>query len=107
MTTARRPRVAVVGTGGTISFEGRHSLDVYEYMEFGQRREIDSIVAHVPELAEAADVRPVPFRSLSSSAVSPVDWLDLVRLIDELADGPEAPDGIVVTHGTAPLCQRR
>ncbi len=103
MKTARRPRVAVIGTGGTISFEGRHSLDVYEYMEFGQRQEIDSIVAHVPELAEAADVRPVPFRSLSSSAVAPVDWLDFVRLIDELADGPEAPDGIVVTHGTATL----
>ena len=97
------PRVAVIGTGGTISLEGRHSLDLYEYMEFGSRHEIDDIVARFPEIADAAEVEPVPFRSLPSSAVTAADWLDLVRLIHERAEGRNAPDGFVVTHGTATL----
>ena len=98
-----RPRVAVVGTGGTISMEGRHSLDTYEYMEFGTRHDIDAIVARFPEIAEAAEVHPKPFRLLPSSAISAADWLDLVRFIHALAASEERFDGIVVTHGTATL----
>jgi len=98
-----RPRVAVIGTGGTISLEGRHSLDLYEYMEFGTRHEIDSIVGRFSEIGDAADVEPVPFRLLPSSAVSAADWLDLVRLIERISEGSNKPDGIVVTHGTATL----
>lgn len=98
-----RPRVAVIGTGGTMSFDGRHSRDTYEYMEFGDRHEIDEVVARFPELEAIAEVHPVQFRALSSSAVSPADWIDLTRLIHEQASSPEAPDGFVVTHGTATL----
>lgn len=98
-----RPRVAVIGTGGTISLDGRHSLDLYEYMDFGTRREIDEIVGRFPELSEFAEIDPVPFRLLPSSAVSAADWLDLVRLIHDIAAGPDAPDGFVITHGTATL----
>jgi len=101
--TPSRPRVAIIGTGGTISMEGRHSLDTYEYMEFGTRHDIDSIVARFPEIAEAADVYPKSFRLLPSSAISAADWLDLVRLIHVLAASEEKFDGIVVTHGTATL----
>ena len=100
---SKRPRIAVIGTGGTISLDGRHSLDLYEYMEFGTRNDIDEIVSRFPEVSEAADITPVPFRLLPSSAVSAADWLDLARLIHELAAGPDAPDGFVVTHGTATL----
>lgn len=98
-----RPKISVIGTGGTISVEGRHSLDIYEYMDFGHRHEIDSILATFPEIAKIADVTPVPFRLLPSSAVTGRDWLDLARLVHSIAEGPDAPDGIVVTHGTATL----
>lgn len=98
-----RLKIGVIGTGGTISFDGRHSLDNYEYMEFGERHDIDQVIARFPELQAAADVQPVAFRTLSSAAVSPRDWLDLASLIHDLAEGPEAPDGIVITHGTATL----
>ena len=80
-----------------------HSLDAYEYMEFGQRHGIDTIIARFPELASVAEVQAVPFRDLPSAAISPADWLDLAGLIHDLADGPDGPDGIVVTHGTATL----
>ena len=101
--TDARPTVAVIGTGGTISFSGRHSLDTFEYMEGATRHEIDEIVSRFPELAEAARIRPVGFRALSSSAVTPDDWLALARTIHELCEGADAPDGVVVTHGTATL----
>lgn len=99
----RRPKVLVIGTGGTISFDGRHGRDTYEYIEFGTRHDIDEVLARFPEIADFAQVQPFSFRSLSSSAVSPADWLELAQRIHELASGPEAPDGIVVTHGTATL----
>lgn len=97
------PRIAIIGTGGTISFDGRHSLDTYEYMEFGERRDIGEVVAQFPELNRVAEINPMAFRALSSAAVSPADWLDLTRFIHDLASGPMPPDGIVVTHGTATL----
>ena len=40
-----RPKITVIGTGGTLSFDGRHSLDIYEYMEAGVRHEIDDRAA--------------------------------------------------------------
>ena len=98
-----RPRVAVIGTGGTISVDGRHSLDLYEYMDFGARNDIDAVVSRFPEVSEVADIHAVPFRMLPSSAVSAADWLDLVKLIHDIAAGPNAPDGFVITHGTATL----
>ena len=72
-----RPRVAVIGTGGTISFDGRDSLDTYEYMEFGTRREVAEVVGRFPEIGAAAELRFVDCRSLPSSAVAPADWLEL------------------------------
>ena len=30
-----KPKIAFIGTGGTISYTGRDSLDVWEYMDFG------------------------------------------------------------------------
>lgn len=99
----RRPKVALIGTGGTISLAARHSRDVYEYMEFGERQDAGQILARFPEIADVADVRPVDFRALSSASVTPADWLDLAACIDRLDASPDAPDGIVVTHGTATL----
>ena len=98
-----RPRVAVIGTGGTISFDGRHSLDTYEYMEFGDRQEVAGVIGRFPEVAAAADLRLVDCRSLPSSSVSPADWLELAGLIDAQGTGEDPPDGVVVTHGTATL----
>jgi L-asparaginase len=97
------PRVAVIATGGTISGVGRHSLDLYEYMDFGRRQDADELVARFAEVGAAADVRAVPFRAMSSAAVSPADWLDLAAEIHALAGREPDLDGVVVTHGTATL----
>lgn len=97
------PKILVIGTGGTISFDGRHSLDTYEYVEMGVRHGIAEVLGRFPETADAAEIVPVDFRTLSSSAVSPADWLDLARLIHDLAGDASPPDGFVVTHGTATM----
>jgi L-asparaginase len=100
---AERPQVALVGTGGTISSVGRHSLDFVEYSDYGRILEADQLVGSIPEIKREADVLPVRFRTLPSSAITPRDWLHLSGLIHSLwADNPGVA-GIVVTHGTSTL----
>ena len=95
-------KVAVIGTGGSISIVGRHSLDLFEYGDFGPVLEVDELIGRVPEAAQAADLLPIRFRALPSTAVGPTDWLELNDLVHQVAEA-EAPAGIVITHGTATL----
>jgi L-asparaginase len=98
-----RPRVALIGTGGSISTVGRDSLDLFEYGDFGRTLEADELLARFPEVSAAADVVPIRFRTLLSTAVGPPDWLELNELVHRVV-GTEGPlDGVVVTHGTASL----
>jgi L-asparaginase len=97
-----RARVAVIGTGGTISSVGRDALDVWEYMDHSTRLEADELVAAVPELATVADVVAVPHRAVSSAAIAPADWLALNALVHEVV-ARERVAGVVITHGTATL----
>src|SRR5688572_4443281 len=97
-----RPRVAVIGTGGTISSVGRDSLDVWQYMDHGKKLEADELVAEIPELATVADVVAVRHRAVGSPAIGPKDWLELNVLVHEVVRRERA-DGVVITHGTATL----
>lgn len=98
-----KPRVALIGTGGTISSVGRHSLDVWEYMDHGRKVEADELVERLPEVTDHADVVPVRFRAISSSAVSPEDWLELNAIVHAVVERETPLDGVVITHGTATL----
>jgi L-asparaginase len=51
---------------------------------------------------EVAEVTPVPFAAIPSTALGPAHWLELLRLCEEVA-AAQAPDGIVIGHGTASL----
>ncbi|MBM3218518.1 MAG: asparaginase [Candidatus Rokubacteria bacterium] len=97
------PRVAIIGTGGTISSVGKDSLDVWQYMDHGTKLEADELVADIPELASVADVVPVRHRAMSSPAIGPKDWLELGTLVEDVAARSPRVDGIVITHGTATL----
>jgi L-asparaginase len=100
---SEKPRVTVVGSGGTVSFEGRHSLDLVEYLDYARRQHVDELLARFPELPDAAEIRSVDYRAISSSGIAPSDWLALNEVVHEVAGADPAPDGIVVTHGTATL----
>src|SRR6185295_744709 len=98
-----KPRVALIGTGGTISSIGRDSLDVWEYMDTARKAEPDELLQRFPEVAAAAEIVPVKYRAVGSTAIGPADWLALVSTVHD-ALAREAPlNGVVITHGTATL----
>lgn len=98
----KEPKVVLIGTGGTISSVGRHNLDLVEYGDAGQILEADELLERLPEATTVAQVRPVCFRSLLSTGMTPKDWLDLARTIHTVGQ-EHAVDGFVITHGTATL----
>lgn len=102
MTNEGKPRVAVIGTGGSISTPGRDRMDLFEYSDHGVTLQVDELLQLFPETNQFADVVPVRFRALLSPVIGPGDWLDLNALIHDVVER-QSPSGIVVTHGTASL----
>jgi L-asparaginase len=96
-----RPRVVLIGAGGTISSLGRHALD-WEYMDLGRRQEPEELLERFPEATREADVVPVRFRPMSSAKLGPPEWLEINDLVHAVVER-ERPDGVVLTHGTATL----
>jgi L-asparaginase len=97
------PRVAVIGTGGTISSIGRDNLDIATYSDNKKKYEVDELLSAFPETATVADLLPVRYKAVGSPAIGPTEWIELVELIHKTAE--ENPDlaGVVMTHGTATL----
>ncbi len=97
------PRIAVIGTGGTISSLGASSLDVLDYPDFGQKLTAAALLDRFPETRLAAAPLAVTMRQVGSTEIGPKEWLELRALITQLAaDNPELA-GFVITHGTATL----
>ncbi len=97
------PRIAVIGTGGTISGVGKDRLDFYEYGTSGRFMHVEELIAGVPELTRVADIVPVRYKNVGSGEIGPADWLALLNLIHGTAESDPSIAGIVVTHGTATL----
>jgi L-asparaginase len=103
MANIARRRVLVINCGGTIASLGTSNLDVMDYPEDGRKLPVEEIVARVPELAAVADVEPMPFLNVSSSAITPADWLELRRLIRHRCGREPNIAGVVILHGTGTL----
>jgi len=97
------PRIAVIGTGGTISSLGASSLDVLDYPDFGQKLSCEALLERFPETRLVADPVPVTFRQVGSTEIGPKDWLEIRALIHRLARDEPAVAGFVIPHGTATL----
>jgi L-asparaginase len=99
-----KPKVVVIGTGGTIASQGVNPLDVADYASSGLPiLEADALVAGVPALSLVADVVPVRFSAIPSTAIGWADWRRLLAAIAEAKAAHRDLDGIVVTHGTATI----
>ena len=98
-----RPKVAFVGTGGTIASLGAGPLDILDYGASENRMQADAIAALFPQWEAAAAVIPVNFDNVPSHDIYFDHWKKLVLLFDRLV--AEHPDlsGIVVGHGTASM----
>ena len=97
------PRIAVIGTGGTISSLGGSSLDVLDYPDFGRKLDAGSLIDRFPETRLVAEPVLHTFRQVGSTAIGPAEWLALRALIRQIAAGDPAIAGFVVPHGTATL----
>ncbi|HVC51175.1 MAG TPA: asparaginase [Stellaceae bacterium] len=97
------PRIAVIGTGGTISSLGAGSLDVLDYPDFGQKLTTEALLDRFPETRQVAEPVPVTFRQVGSTAIGPADWLELRALIHKIARDDPGIAGFVIPHGTATL----
>lgn len=78
---ATLPRVAVIGTGGTISGIGRDRLDLYEYGTSGRFMHVPGNLATVPEIAQWAEAITDRYRNVWAGSIRSSNWLDLVRSI--------------------------
>ena len=102
-TPPSKPRVAVIGTGGTISSISFDSLDVIDYPDVGRKIKPGEIVERTPELARFAELVPINFRDVGSTAIGPADWLELLKLIHATEAQSGGFDGYVILHGTSTL----
>ena len=98
-----KPKVAFIGTGGTIASIGVGPLDLQNYGATGKVMHADEIIARWPETALVADVLPVRYRNIPSTAIGFADWKALVLLCEQLAGDDQDLAGIVIGHGTATL----
>jgi L-asparaginase len=98
-----KPKVAFIGTGGTIASVGKGPLDLQDYGANGMVMHADEIIARWPETALVADVLPVRYRNIPSTAIDFADWKALVLLCDRLVTENADLAGIVIGHGTATL----
>ncbi|HTZ38321.1 MAG TPA: asparaginase [Stellaceae bacterium] len=97
------PRIAVIGTGGTISSLGAGPLDVLDYPDFGQKLTPAALLDRFPETRRVADPLPIAYKEVGSTALGPEDWLALRRIIHRTAENDPTIAGFVIPHGTATL----
>ncbi len=95
------PKVAIIGTGGTISSIGHGPLDLLDYAHTGQKMTVEQLVEKFPVVREAADLTLIPYKAVGSPEIGPPNWLDLTRMVHEAVAADPALDGIVITHGTS------
>jgi L-asparaginase len=97
-----KPRINIIGTGGSIAGIGLHRFDYTQYAELGKKLTIEQSLDRVPEANEIADIQSENLISIGSGAIGPIEWLRLSHRINNLLK-TEDTDGVVVTHGTATL----
>jgi len=95
-------KIAYINAGGTIASMGRDAFDLLDYNATGERIDAASLVERSGANGIVADIVPVEFRRLDSTAISNRDWVDLVELCRTLA-ADASIDGMVVGQGTASL----
>lgn len=98
-----RAKVALIGTGGTITSIGRHAMDLQDYTLNRTMLDPAGMLAKFPDAAAQAEVIPVPYKTVPSPEIGPADWKRLVETMDKVV--AEHPDvaGIVILHGTSTL----
>lgn len=100
----KKPKVALISTGGTItSLSILGELDVFEYSSTGTRLDAHGMLEKFPQAKSVADVIPIAFDTLLSTAVSFPHWKKLAEVIAQLTVEHSDLAGVVILHGTSSL----
>jgi L-asparaginase len=97
-----KPKVAIIGTGGTLASVAASPLEMLEY-DPDHGLDIAGLLARFPEVHRVADIVPAPFRTLSGYKIYFDEWKALVSQCDALVRDHPGLAGIVITHGTSSL----
>lgn len=101
--SAARPKVAFIGTGGTISSLSPDPLDVLDYSAHENRLHAEEIVDRFPQAQAVAEIVPIRYATLVSPAIGFSDWRALALACERaVAEHPDLA-GIVIGHGTSAL----
>jgi L-asparaginase len=92
-----KPKVHILGTGGSISGIGPHRLDYTLYPDSGKKLTVKQLLERIPESRELAELSGEDLLQVGSPSIGPVEWLQILNRIDA------TPAAIVITHGTATL----
>lgn len=98
---ARRRRIALIATGGTIDAIGDSRLDLAWYNSSRSRLPDGGLIARVPEIDALAEVVSLSFRRRPSHAITTKDWQELRAAVRKALEG--GVDGVVISHGTNTL----
>ncbi|MGF1649360.1 MAG: asparaginase [Hyphomicrobiaceae bacterium] len=100
---SQKSKVAVIGTGGTISSIGRDELDVQNYLSLGRMHDAAGMIATFPTASRFADLIPVAFPPIPSTDMDFPGWAEMLRLIEATEAAHPDVAGFVILHGTATL----
>ena len=103
MTTDQKPKVYLIGTGGSISFIGDFRTDYINYSYRNRHLAIEQMLDNIPEAREFADVLPEQLVNVGSANILPSHWLQLARRINDIFALDAQAAGVAITHGTATL----
>lgn len=97
----KKPRVAWIQAGGTMSTVARTKVDLFDYTDFGSKLDAEGFLSLVPELDDAAEIVPIDYKPITMPTHA--DWLEMNELIHTVVE--EDPDlaGLVMVHGTNSL----
>jgi len=94
--TAKKPKVYIVATGGTIAGAAASQTEAgYQSGAVG----VDVLINAVPQMKELADVSGEQIASIGSQDMNDEVWLKLGKRVNELLAKPDV-SGVAITHGT-------
>ena len=103
MASDKKPRVYLIGTGGSISFIGKHRTDYINYTYDNKHLTIQEMLGRIPEVNDFAEVRAEQYLNLGSADLLPSHWLELAKRINQVFREDLVAAGVAITHGTATL----
>lgn len=93
-------QIHVIEMGGTISAKGLNRLDLKDYTS--GKIHGDDFLRDLPELNHLAHLSFHSFSNISSTKITPSDWIHLREYILSKLEQTSV-DGIVISHGTSTL----